>query len=298
MGKSKPKRRRKNSRARRRPGRPGRKGATRSRRPKQKERRVLNQASRQKAERARATRSERVPLPVLVRRRLGGAGAWVALQWRRLPAGVRSPANLALGAGLGLLVVALVVILLIRSTPGYYRDPDTISDEQLIQWGEGFVGKANDLLTGVVNQKGFDVTVTEEEVNGYLAGFFRPEVRRALPARLSEEFRLELPPGFRGLMVHLGEGEVVLMARYEASRFRPVLSLAGRIYVDPQGKCRFEPLRARAGRAPVPGRWLPFVAELASKSVSLRKQHVRIERIEVHEGKLRVVGRYEPSGDE
>ena len=90
----------------------------RKRRSPRKERRVLDQASRHGADRAKSTRSERASLPVLARQWFRGAGAWISVQWRRLPAGVRSPANLALGGALGLLVVALVVILLVRSTPG------------------------------------------------------------------------------------------------------------------------------------------------------------------------------------
>ena len=218
-------------------------------------------------------------------------------QWRRLPVGVRSPVNLALGGALALLVVLLVVLVLVRGTPAYYRDPDTISDEQLIEWGEGFVRKANDLLTHIVNKEQFDVTITEEELNGYLASFFRPRVRQALSGRLSEEYRLELPPGFRGPMVHLREGEVVLMARYEGSRLRPLVSVVGVPRLDDRGRAHFEVTRVRAGWLPVGAGWVPALKQLEGESISLREKHIRLERIEVHKGELRVVGGYESSGD-
>jgi hypothetical protein len=208
---------------------------------------------------------------------------------------LRSPANIALGSALVLLVLVLVLLLLVLRTPGYYRDPAAVSDEELIRAGEGFVKKANDLVTHVVNREHFDVTITEEELNGYLAGFFRPRVREALSARLSEQFSVELPPGIGQPIVHLGRGEVVLMARYEGSRFRPVVSVAGVPELDGKGGIRFRPTRCWAGSLPVPMGWVPGLAGQEGRSISLAKEHIRLERIEVQEGTLRLVGRYEPS---
>lgn len=297
MAKSKRKRRKKRTAGARRQGnQAGSRASTRKRRSRGGVRRVLDQESRLPTERKAGSRARREQLVESGLEQLRRWGRRVSAQWRRLPAGVRSPLNLALGGVLALLVALLVVLLLVRGTPGYYRDPDTISDEQLIQWGEGFVRKANDLLTHIVNKEEFDVTITEEELNGYLASFFRPQVRRALSGRLSEEYRLELPPGFRGLMVHLQEGEVVLMARYEGSRLRPLVSVVGVPGVDDEGRAHFEPTRVRAGWLPVGAGWVPALEQLENESISLRGKHIRLERIEVHEGELRVVGRYESSG--
>jgi len=203
--------------------------------------------------------------------------------------------NLALGSALALLVLALVLLLLVVRTPGYYRDPAAVSDEECIRAGEGFVKKANDLVAHVVNRESFDVSITEEELNGYLAGFFRPRVREALSARLSEQFSVELPPGVGQPMVHLREGDVVVMARYEGSRFHPVFSLAGVPELDGEGGLHFRPTRCWAGSLPVPMGWIPDLAGQASRSISLGKEHIRLERIGVQEGTLRLVGSYEPS---
>jgi hypothetical protein len=132
-------------------------------------------------------------------------------------------------------------------------------------------------------------------LNGYLAGFFRPQVRKALSARLSEQFSVQLPPGFGQPMVHLVEGEVVLMVRYEGSRFRPVVSVAGVPELDDQGGIRFRPTRCWAGALPVPTGWVPGLAEEGNRSISLAKEHIQLERIEVQEGKLRLAGSYERS---
>jgi hypothetical protein len=231
----------------------------------------------------------------LLRHWAGEARRWLALRWRRLPRGLRSPANLALGSALTLLLLALLLLLLLERTPGSYRDLATMTDEELIRWGEGFVKKANDVVTHVVNQERFDVTITEEELNGYLAGFFRPGVREALPARLSEQYTVELPRGLGQPMVHLGEGEVVVMARYEGSRFRPVVSVAGVPELDGEGNIRFRPTRCRAGYLPLPTEWVPGLAEQEGRSISLAKEHIRLERVEVREGQLHLVGSYEPS---
>jgi len=202
--------------------------------------------------------------------------------------------NLALGSALVLLLLAVLLLLLLEQAPKYYRDPATMTDEDFIRAGEGFVKKANDLVAHVVNQEHFDVTITEEELNGYLAGFFRPHVREALSARLSEQYAVELPPGLGQPVVHLGKGEVVLMVRYEGSRFRPVLSVAGVPELDGEGAIRFRPTRCWAGYLPVPKGWVPALAQ-QDRSISLAKEHVRLERIEVQEGTLRLVGAYEPS---
>ncbi len=298
MAKSKRERRKKRTAgARRQRDQADSRASTRKRRSPGGVRRVLDQKSRLPTERKAGSRDRREQLVASGLEQLRRWGRRVSAQWRRLPAAVRSPLNLALGGALALLGAVLVVLLLVRGTPGYYRDPDTISDEQLIQWGEGFVRKANDLLTHIVNKEEFDVTITEEELNGYLASFFRPQVRRALSGRLSEEYRLELPPGFRGLMVHLREGEVVLMARYEGSRLRPLVSVVGVPGLDDEGRVHFEPPRVRAGWLPVGAGWVAALEQLENESISLSGKHIRLERIEVHEGELRVVGRYESSGD-
>jgi hypothetical protein len=194
-----------------------------------------------------------------------------------------------------LLVLVLLLLLLVVRTPGYYRDPAGVSDDELIRAGEGFVKKANDLLSHVVNKERFDVTITEEELNGYLAGFFRPRVREAFSARLSEQFSVELPPGTGEPTMHLGEGEVVVMARYEGSHLRPVVSVVGALELDGEGELRFRPRRCWAGSLPVPAGWAPGLAAQEGRSISLTKEHIRLESIEVQEGTLRLVGRYEPS---
>lgn len=242
-----------------------------------------------------STEDRRALSGFLLRRWADRAGRWLVLRWRRLPRGLRSPANIALGSVLVLLVLVLVLLLLVVRAPGYYRDPAGVSDDELIRAGEGFVKKANDLVAHVVNKERFDVTISEEELNGYLAGFFRPRVREALSARLSEQFSVELPSGTGEPMVHLGEGEVVVMARYEVLRLRPVVSVVGALELDDEGGLHFRPTRCWAGSLPVPTGWVPGLAGPAGRSISLAKEHTRLERIEVQEGTLRLVGRYEPS---
>jgi len=250
---------------------------------------------------ARPKKEERGRRAVSLRGRLGqwatGTASRLVARWRRLPAGARSPVNLMLGAVLAVLAVMLVLLFLVGRTPGHYRDPHTISDEQLIQWGEGFVQKANEVLNRVANKERFTVTITEEELNGFLASFFRPEVRRALSARFTGDVRLELPQGTSGLMVHLREGEVVLMARYEGSRFRPVVSVVGQLELGDGGGVRLRLTGVRAGWLPVPMSWVPAVEELRRQSVSLTEKHIGLERIEVREGRLELAGRYVPSGE-
>lgn len=255
---------------------------------------MLGQDAKFRSDQQESAQGRRAFSGSLPRRWAAGAATWLALRWRRLPRGLRSPANLALGSALALLVLALLLLLLLEQTPKYYRDPTGVSDEDCIRAGEGFVQKANDLVAHVVNQEHFDVTITEEGLNGYLAGFFRPRVREALSARLSERYTVELPPGLGQPVVHLGEGEVVLMVRYEGSRLRPVLSVAGVPELDGEGAVRFRPTRCWAGYLPVPKQWVPGLAQ-ENRSISLAKEHVRLERIEVHEGELRLVGAYEPS---
>lgn len=241
------------------------------------------------------TRSRTAPRAARLRGWTAEVRNWVSTRWARLPEGMRSPANLALGAVLAALVAALVVLLLVRATPGAYRDPAQVSDEQLIRWGEGFVHKLNTLLTQVVNRERFDVTFTEDELNGYLSSFFRPRVRRALSARLSDEYRLDLPAGFRGPVVHLREGEAVLMARYEGWRLRPVVSAVGVVELDSEGRMRLRLTRLRAGLLPLPVSWVSAAGGLERKSISLGKKHILLERVEIRPGKLRLVGRYADS---
>jgi len=248
--------------------------------------------------RASASRGGATSVAAAVRERGRGVAARLAECWYGLPAPVRRPGNIALGAVLVALLLLLVLLFFVRRVPGYYRDPAGISDEQLIQWGEGFVGKANDFLNSVANGRRFSVTIEEDEINGYLAGFFRPEVRKGLSAKLSEDFQLDLPEELSGLMVHLVPGQVVLAARYEGSRLRPVLSLAGRIEVTETGGVAFRPEGMKAGLLPIPVGWAPHVDRLAGRQGRLPGGRVRLERVTVREGEIEIAGHYESRGED
>ena len=189
----------------------------------------------------------------------------------------------------------LLVVVLVRGTPGDYVDPATISDEELIEWGSQFAEKVEDLLDKASEEDTFDVTITEDQVNGYLASFSRPEVRQAVQARLQLDTELEVSEQFSGLMVRFTEGEMTVMARYEGSNLKPVVSIIGEPLVRENGDLGFKPTGLRMGRMPVPADWAASLKEMEELSVPVSAE-VRLERITLLDGALQVVGKYRTSG--
>ena len=196
---------------------------------------------------------------------------------------------------LGVLAFVGVMAYLFKQMPSDYRDPDTISDEQFIEWANDFADKVNKLSERDPEKETFDITITEDEVNGVLASFSRPEVRQAVQAKLNLDTVLELSEEFSGLMIRFTEGEMTVMARYEGSKLRPVVSIIGRPLVHENGEVGFKPTGLRMGRMPVPADWVKSLQEMEALSFPVPEE-IRLEEITARDGELQLVGKYLTSG--
>ena len=193
---------------------------------------------------------------------------------------------------LSVLGFLIVVVSLFKKTPSDYRDPATVSDEQFIEWANNFADKVNKLKEQTQGGETFDITITEDEVNGVLASFSRPEVRQAVQAKLNLDTTLELSEEFSGLMMRFTEGKMTVMARYEGSKLRPVVSIIGRPVVHENGDMGFKPTGLRMGRMPVPADWVKSLKEMETMSLPV-PEGIRLDEITVRDGELQLVGRYE-----
>ncbi len=196
---------------------------------------------------------------------------------------------------LGVLAFVGVVAYLFKQTPRDYRDPATVSDEQFIEWASDFADKVDELSERDPEQETFDITITEDEVNGVLASFSRPEVRQAVQAELNLDTTLELSEEFSGLMIRFTEGEMTVMARYEGSKLRPVVSIIGRPLVRENGEVGFKPTGLRMGRMPVPADWVKSLQEMEALSFSVPEE-IRLDEITARDGELQLGGKYLTSG--
>lgn len=201
-----------------------------------------------------------------------------------------------------------------RRAPAFYRQALAASPEALAENGQQFERTALELHNQLQLDGHWQVSITQDEINGWLAS--------DLPAK----FPRVLPPGASEPRIAIDDGEFRLAVHYRSGGVDTVLSLAGEAYLTAQpNELAVRLVKTRAGLLPVPLERL--IQEISAWSVRadfpLRwtevrgapvalvrlplelddegKRRVVLDRLNLSEGKLFLAGRTQdglsPDGD-
>ena len=218
---------------------------------------------------------------------------------------------------LAVLLAVLVVLVLLKSVPAAYeragrgiRDPGA-RETALRQFDADVVNHLANVLLDRSAGTRLDVTLTEEMVNARIA-LYRDEAARN---------REPVPPALAALRVAFEPGRVVFATRLGRGATSVVVSQDLHVAATADGRLRADLGDLRAGRLPVPGAlsqeiaaalgaladepdapeedttpwdlWRAAVRAMGGEPVPLGrgKKQIRLERIEVERGVMRIEGR-------
>jgi hypothetical protein len=170
-------------------------------------------------------------------------------------------------AGISLIAICFAVLSFAsQQPPRFYRQAMAASPADALQRGEHFERAALDLHNSAQHLGRWEISLTADEINGWLA--------TDLPAK----FPRLLPPGISDPRVAI-DGDVFRLAvRYHRGGVDTVLSIAGEAYLTAQtNEVAIRLDSARAGLVPIPlGRVIQEVNDRADRSdVNLRWTEVK-----------------------
>lgn len=187
-------------------------------------------------------------------------------------------------AGVGMLTFAVVVVALalaLRHEPSFYRQRALEAGPARTQHAEDFVRNCTHLINGIENQyEKWGATITEEEINSYLAERFIDE---QLASRV-------LPDGVSDLRVALEDERIRVGFRYGTDPWSTVISFDLKMWKAP-GESNVVVVRLEglyAGAVPVSSKFIMDRVAEAIRSYH-READITWHR---HEGKLAAVIRF------
>ncbi len=147
----------------------------------------------------------------------------------------------------GVLVVLLSVIALIwlfqasQQVPEFYSRAIEIAPERAAEAGDRLERAVLELHNEVIHEDRFQMTFTDEEVNGWLA------------SDLIEKFPERLPPSVRDPRVAFEEGAAIIAFRYEEGNAKTIVTVRADIHLLEDEDVLSVTLRAlHAGTVPIP----------------------------------------------
>lgn len=146
-------------------------------------------------------------------------------------------------AGLCVVIVVLVLVglyLAVRHEPAFYRATLDINRAALEKGSDRMLRKATALQNALMRPGRWELRVTAEEINGWLA----VDLPRNHPSAL--------PPSLGDPRVAISPDEMILACRYDAGGVRSVLSLTVQPYLAQPNVVALRIVRARAGLLPMP----------------------------------------------
>jgi hypothetical protein len=219
-------------------------------------------------------------------------------RWKRL-------AIVATGSLTALSLLVAVAIYMLGRGPAFFRQIDTLSDEDRTAESRQFVQQSSAVFNQIENEPAWSGTFRESHVNAWLAGDFARKHGDLLPRGVSDP-RVSFANGCVALAFQLQRGPVTT-----------IISARGRMWLPESNFVAFELEGVRAGVIPMPAGYVIQTISLAAKSAGLDlewKQHdgnpvalfrmgrsdestvVRVDQVEIKDGTLRVAGRSRGQG--
>jgi hypothetical protein len=213
--------------------------------------------------------------------------------WKRL-------AIIATGFLTAVSLLGAAVIYMLGRGPAYYRQIDTLSDDDRTAESRQFVQQSSAVFNQIENEPAWSGTFRESQINAWLAGDFERKHGDLLPRGVSDP-RVSFENGCVALAFQLQRGPV-----------STIVSASGRMWLPESNFVAIELKSVRAGVIPMPAGYVVQTISSAAKSAGLDlewKQHdgnpvallrlsrsdqntaVRVDQVEIKDGTLRVAGR-------
>ena len=183
-----------------------------------------------------------------------------------MPKKVRRYLTAAVAVALVAALTLLCAYLASRHSPKFYRQALAVSRETLVQDGQQFERAALHLHNQLQHEGRWQTSLTQDEINGWLA------------TDLPGKFPQLLPPGISQPRVAIEDGVFRIAAHYERDGVDTVLSFSGEAYLTAQpNELAVRLTAAQAGMLPLPlENFLREITELATSSdLLLRWTQVR-----------------------
>ena len=221
-----------------------------------------------------------------------------ASYWKKL-------AIVAAGSLTVLCLLAAAVIYLLGRGPAFYRQTDTLSDADRTAESRQFVRQSSDVFNQIENEPAWSGSFRESHVNAWLAGDFERKHGNLLPRGVSDP------------RVSFENGRVALAVQLQWGPVTTILSARGCVWLPESNFVAIELESVRAGVIPMPAGYVIQTVTSAAKSAGLDlewKQHdgnpvallrlsrsdhtaaVCVDKVEIKDGVLRVVGRSRGQG--
>ena len=226
------------------------------------------------------------------------SGAIETSRWKRL-------AIVATGSLTVLSLLTAAVIYLLGRVPAYYRQIDTLSDDDRTTESRQFVQQSSAVFNQIENEPAWSGTFRESQLNAWLAGDFERKHGDLLPRGVTDP------------RVSFENGRVALAFQLQRGPVTTIISASGRMWLPEPNFVAIELESVRAGVIPMPAGYVIQTISLAAKSAGLDlewKQHdgnpvallrlgrsdestaVRVDQVEIKDGTLRVAGRSRGQG--
>jgi len=214
-----------------------------------------------------------------------------------------------------LVILATTAFVLYRGTqhvPEFYAQAlaPTLPPAEQVKLGDEFERETLELHNHATQIGRWEATFTDDEVNAWLAN------------QLPQNYPRALPPGVGSPRVQISPALVQVACRYEGEPFQAVISLAAEVHLtDKPNQVAIRVRSIRAGWVPLPlKQFLDTVTEAArrnglelvwsqtdgdpvalfqipSRHAQYQYREIRIDTIEVQDGKLRLGGHTDYASD-
>lgn len=219
-------------------------------------------------------------------------------RWKRL-------VLVASGSLAVLFLLGAAVVYMLGCGPAFYRQTDTLSDEDRTAESRQFVQQSSAVFNQIENEPAWSGTFRESHVNAWLAGDFERKHGDLLPRGVSDP-RVSFENGCVALAFQLQRGPVTT-----------IIAARGRMWLPESNFVAFELEGVRAGVIPMPAGYVIQTVSSAAKSAGLNlewKQHdgkpvallrlsrsdqstaVCVDQVEIKDGMLHVAGRSRGQG--
>lgn len=194
-----------------------------------------------------------------------------------------------LGVSLALLVAVLLLMVLVTRRPGFYLSASKREAAKLLDAARTFSDKAAHFYSQKSSGRDFEIQVTEDELNGYLAAANDDDIWKHLALQMDEMRRTFTTESLRNVQVALREGKVTVAGETSVAGMNLVVSLVGVPRIDGEGRVAFHVESIYAGALRLP---LFFFGALRDRlerhAFPSNPKKLRVTSLEVSNGKARL----------
>ena len=174
-----------------------------------------------------------------------------------------SAGRVAKVAAAGLLAAAVIILALLKATPGVYRRTAPIGPDPaaVARFNDHVVNQVGNVLLDKSGGTPLDLEITEEMINARVARFLADEVQAGRP----------VPPVLKDLRVGFEPGSVVVATRVGRGAAGTIVSQYLHLEPAPEGRLIVRPVGTGVGMVPLPGGVLDYARRAVALAIDLRQ---------------------------